>query len=285
VKPELGLFGPTSTTWRVSREIVVLLGGGARALMLQVAHPKVAAAVADHSRYRSDPLGRLSDTLNAIYGFTFADMRGVERILDHVHHLHTHVYGHTPDDRAYSALDPHLLLWVYATLIDSSLLAYETFVSPLAASERDVFYAELRSAAPRWGIRASELPGSLVDLRAWMANLIASGEVRVSPQARSVGRDILEPRVWWVPRPVELLMRELTVWLLPPPLRMGFGYTWGPRREQVMSRLSACSRTIVPRLPHIARDLPVARAAYARVRRAEARVAPAAAGSAASPSR
>jgi uncharacterized protein (DUF2236 family) len=280
-QPELGLFGPASTTWRIDREVAVLLGSATRALMLQVAHPKVAAAVANHSRYRSDPLGRLRGTLDAIYGFTYSDMPGVERILGHIHHLHTRVHGRTPDGDPYSALDPHLLLWVYATLIDSSLLAYDTFVSPLSFSEREAYYAELRRAGPLWGIRASDFPDSLVDLRAWMAHLIASGEVRVSPQGRSVGHYILDSRVWWVPRPLELLLRELTVWLLPPPLRAGFGYTWGPHRELVMYRLAACSRAIVPRLPHIARDLPIARAAYARVRRSEARVAPAVAGSAA----
>jgi len=194
-QPELGLFGPASTTWRIDREVAVLLGSATRALMLQVAHPRVAAAVANHSRYRSDPLGRLRGTLDAIYGFTYSDMPGVERILGHIHHLHTRVHGRTPDGDPYSALDPHLLLWVYATLIDSSLLAYDTFVSPLSVSEREAYYAELRRAGPLWGIRASDFPDSLVDLRAWMAHLIASGEVRVSPQGRSVGHYILEPRL------------------------------------------------------------------------------------------
>jgi uncharacterized protein (DUF2236 family) len=283
--PELGLFGPDSTTWRVDREIAVLLGSGARALMLQVAHPSVAVAVANHSRYRSDPLGRLRSTLDAIYGFTFADMPGVERILGHINHLHTRVNGRTPDGEPYSALDPRLLLWVYATLIDSSLLAYDTFVSPLSAAEREAYYAELRRAGPLWGIPPGDFPDSLVALRAWMTDLVASGEVRVSPQGRSVGLYILEPRVWWVPRPLELLMREVTVWLLPASLRAGFGYAWGPRREQAMRRLAEASRAIVPRLPRIARDLPIARAAYARVRLSEATAAPAAAGSAATPSR
>jgi uncharacterized protein (DUF2236 family) len=267
-------------TWRVDRETAVLLGSGARALLLQVAHPKVAAAVADHSRYRSDPLGRLRDTLDAIYGFSFADRSGVERILSQIHHLHTRVSGRTPDGKPYSALDPHLLLWVYATLIDSSLLAYETFVAKLSAGEREAYYAELRSAGPLWGIRAADFPDSLVGLRAWMGDLVASGEVRVSPQGRHVGRFILEPRVWWMPRPAEVLLRQGTIWLLPPVLRAGFGYTWGPRRERGMRRLAACSRAIVPRLPHLARDLPIARAAEARVRLVAARAAPDPAGSA-----
>src|SRR5438876_7197293 len=109
--PEHGLFGPGSVTWRVDREIAVLLGSGSRALLLQVAHPKVAAAVADHSRYRSDPLGRLRDTLDAIYGFAFEDVPTVERILARIHQLHERVRGQTPEQHRYSALDPHLLLW------------------------------------------------------------------------------------------------------------------------------------------------------------------------------
>src|SRR5438067_11677283 len=116
-------------TWRVDREAMVLLGSGSRALLLQVAHPKVAAAVADHSRYRSDPLGRLRDTLHAIYGFAFADSRRAGRIVARINALHSRVIGTTPEGAAYAARDPHLLLWVYATLIDSSLLAYDTFVA------------------------------------------------------------------------------------------------------------------------------------------------------------
>src|SRR5882724_8581737 len=119
-------------TWRVDREIAVLLAAGPRALLLQVAHPKVAAAVAEHSRYRSDPLGRLRDTLDAIYSFAFADTSRATQVVRSVNRLHEHVIGRAPDGQAYAALDPHLLLWVYATLIDSSVLAYETFVGPLS---------------------------------------------------------------------------------------------------------------------------------------------------------
>ena len=253
-------------TWRVDREVMVLLGSGSRALLLQVAHPKVAAAVADHSRYRSDPLGRLRDTLDAIYGFAFEDSRRVERIIQHITALHARVRGHTPAGEAYSALDPHLLLWVYATLIDSSLLAYETFVRTLEPAERERYYAEFRHAGHLWGIPPRMFPASLEGLRAWMADLIASGEVHVTPQGRRVGRFILEPPVWWLPPPAALALRLTTVWHLPPALRSGFGYTWGPRRERLMRVVAASSRLIVPRMPRALRDLPVARAAERRVR-------------------
>src|SRR5436305_11494123 len=107
-------------TWRVDREAMVLLGSGSRALLLQVAHPLVAAAVAAHSRYRSDPLGRLRDTLDAIYSFAFADTQRALGVVQSINGLHAHVQGRAPSGEPYSALDSHLLLWVYATLIDSS---------------------------------------------------------------------------------------------------------------------------------------------------------------------
>jgi uncharacterized protein (DUF2236 family) len=216
-----GLFGPGSVTWKVDREVAVLVGSGSRALLMQVAHPLVAAAVAAHSRYRSDPLGRLRDTLDAIYAFAFADTRRALGVVQSINELHAHVRGSAPSGEAYSALDPHLLLWVYATLIDSSLLAYETLVAPLTGAERDGYYAEFRSAGTAWGIAPGDFPGSLDELRAWMAELIATGEVQVSEQGRGVGRFILEPPVWWLPGPVALPLRLLTTWLLPPALRDG----------------------------------------------------------------
>ena len=96
--------------------------------------------------------------------------------------------------------------------------------------------------------------------------LIENGEVHVTPQGRHVGRYILAPGAWWMPPPAALLMQFVTVWLLPPPLRAGFGYDWGPRRERLTETLAALSRIVVPRLPHLMRDLPLARAADRRVR-------------------
>jgi uncharacterized protein (DUF2236 family) len=255
-------------TWKVDREIAVLATSGARALLLQVAHPSVAAAVAEHSRYRSDPVGRLRNTLDAIYTFAFDDTERATQIVRRVTRLHERVSGNDASGQAYSALDPHLLLWVYATLIDSSLLAYETFVAPLSDLERDTYYAEFCRAGQIWGIPAADFPPDMHALRAWMAALIASGEVRVSEQGRQVGRDILAPPLWWLPRPFALPLQVVTTWLLPPALRDGFGFPWGPRREALMRRAASVSRRVVPRLPQALRDLPIARAAERRVGRA-----------------
>jgi uncharacterized protein (DUF2236 family) len=273
VSAEAGFFGPDSVVWKIDRELAVLLGSGSRALLLQVAHPLVAAAVAEHSRYRSDPIGRLRHTLEAIYAFAFSDLEYATRMVQAINRRHTAVTGTAPDGRQYAARDPRLLLWVYATLIDSSLLAYETFVAPLTQQERERAYLEFRRAAHVWGIPAEIFPpGGIRGLRAWMDELIATGEVVVTPQGRDAGRVILRPPVWWLPAFVLAPLEWVAVWLLPPAIREGFGYRWGPRREWLMRRFAALVRVVVPRLPGVVRDLPVARAADRRVGRRRARV-------------
>ena len=71
------LFGPGSMMWTVNRESVLLLGGRA-ALLMQLAHPLVAAGVADHSDFRSDSLRRLRRTLDSMLSIIFGDVETAE---------------------------------------------------------------------------------------------------------------------------------------------------------------------------------------------------------------
>lgn len=270
--PGAGFFGPGSMVWKVNREALVLLGGGARALLLQVAHPLVAAAVAEHSRYRTDPVGRLRHTLDASYAFAFADSRRAAEAVAAVTHMHGRVHGVLqegvgchPAGQPYSALDPHLLLWVYATLMDSAVLAYETFVSPLGERAREAYYTEGRSAGPAWGVHAADLPPTFAELRRWMAAQIGSGEVAVGSQARDIARQLLLPAELHVPSSLLGAVAVPCVWLLPPVLRNDFGFSWGRRREAFMRSIAAASRATSPHLPHAVRDLPVARSAFRRM--------------------
>ncbi len=137
VDPARSLFGPESVTWRVNREAVLLLGGG-RALLLQVAHPLVAAGVAAHSEFRAHPLRRLWRTLDLMLTLAFADgatalgaVRTIEGVHARVHGVLEAPSGPFPRGTHYDANDPALLLWVYATLVDTALVVYERFVEPL----------------------------------------------------------------------------------------------------------------------------------------------------------
>ena len=127
-------------------------------------------------------------------------------------------------------------------------------------------------AAHVWGIPRELFPPGIAGLRAWMDEMIACGEVSVTPQGREAARVILRPPVWWLPGPLMAPLEWLSIWLLPPTIREGFGYTWSPARERCMRGCAALSRWAVPRLPTMVRDLPVARAADRRVRPRPARV-------------
>src|SRR5881397_2144053 len=120
---DAGLFGPGSLTWRVNREGALLLGGGA-ALVLQVAHPLVAAGVAEHSNYREDPWGRLYRTLDVTTKIVFGSSEVAEEASQRLWNVHGRVQGTSPDGASYQARDPDLLMWVHATLIDTTLLVY-----------------------------------------------------------------------------------------------------------------------------------------------------------------
>src|SRR3989442_2252184 len=152
-----GLYTDESITRRVNRENILLLGGG-RALLMQLAHPKVAAAVDEHSDFRSQPIRRLRRTIRMTMAIVFGDRETALAAARAVNGAHARVRG---DD--YHALDPQLLLWVHATLVDSALVTYATFVQPLAESERDEFYQESKRLGELLRIPSDVFPRSITD--------------------------------------------------------------------------------------------------------------------------
>src|SRR5215207_10533073 len=68
-----GVFGPESLIWRVDREAAVFLGAG-RALLLQLAHPWVAAGIAEHSTTLADPIGRFHRTFAIMFTLVFGSL-------------------------------------------------------------------------------------------------------------------------------------------------------------------------------------------------------------------
>ncbi|MEL7210354.1 MAG: oxygenase MpaB family protein, partial [Actinomycetota bacterium] len=134
-------FAPDAVIRRIDGEGIILLGGG-RALLLQLAHPAVAAGVAEHSEFERDPLGRLFGTLEATYTIVFGTEAEVERMADRVRSIHQRVTGD-----GYRAGDPELLCWVNATLVDTAVHVYERWVGPLTVEERDEYVRDSRHVA------------------------------------------------------------------------------------------------------------------------------------------
>ena len=265
-----GLFGPESISWRIDREVLVLAGGSC-ALLMQLAHPAVAAGVAEHSDFLSDPFARLRRTLAATYGVVFGSTSRAEGAIRRVNSVHASVAGVVPETgERYSARDPALLLWVHATLVDTAIRVYDRFVAPLTADEAEAYHAEARQIAIRLGLPDASLPETLAGLRTEMSRLIRSGEVTVSATARSLAPAVLYPSRF-PPRPMWDLAHLVSLSVLPPAIRRGYGISWSRRRERGVELLASASRRLLPLVPAPLRHVPAARSAERRLIRADPR--------------
>jgi uncharacterized protein (DUF2236 family) len=257
-----GLFGPGSVSWRIDRELVVLAGGSC-ALLMQAAHPSVAAGVSQHSDYATDPFGRLFRTLTSSFSVVFGTLADANATLRRVNAVHAAVRGQRADGAAYSALDPEALLWVHATLVDTALLVYSRFVEPLSPADAQRYHEESARVAVALGV--PEVPARLDELRAWMDTMIASGFVRVTPDARVIARTVLYP-TRFPPRLAWDAAHLVSIATLRPELRRQYGIPWSAARERGMDRIAAASRRVLPWVPAPLRHAPHARAAARRVR-------------------
>ena len=235
-----------------------MLLGGRAALLMQIAHPLVAAGVAAHSEFRKDPFGRLKRTLEAMLTIVFGTEEEARRTAAGVRRIHEGVRGIAPDGTPYDARDPRLLLWVHATLVDSSVRTYEDYVRELAPDELARYYDETVAVAELFGIAPGDAPGSLEELRAWMREMIATGEVTVTPLARELAEPVLRPlRV--VPRRLAEASAGITASLLPREIREGYGLPLGRPQKAIAFVGGRASRFLVPRLPAALRLFPAAR--------------------------
>ena len=270
VREAAGLFGPDSVAWRVDREVVVLAGGSC-ALLMQAAHPVVAAGVDQHSTYAMDPFGRLQRTLTSSFDVVFGTRARADAAIRRVNAIHAAVRGQLPGGSAYSAADPEALLWVHATLVDTALRIYTRFVGPLSPDEQRRYLQEAAEVAERLGVPPVDLPTDVPELRAWMAAMVETERVRVTPAAQRIARTVLYPN-GLVPRLAWDAVHLISLASLPDPLRRQYGIRWSERRERGVERLAAVSRRTLPLLPPPLRFVPQARTAERRVSLAERHV-------------
>lgn len=263
---DAGLFGPGSMAWRIDGEVMVLAGGTC-ALLMQLAHPAVAAGVAQHSDFRADPFARLRRTLTASYAVVFGSTARADAAIRRMNAIHGAVRGTIPESgQPYHATDPALLLWVHATLVDTALRVYDRYVARLSAGEQQAYHAESRQIAIRLGVPPDVVPRTLVELRAEMLRLMDSGAVQVSDTARSLAPALLHPSrfppafAWDAAHLVSLSV-------MPEPIRRGYGLAWSARREHGLQRLAAAARRAMPLVPRRLRRVPQAISAERRVAR------------------
>lgn len=258
--PLLGFYGPGTMMWRINRE-AVLLGAGPAALLLQIAHPSIARGVAEHSDFLADPFGRLRRTLHTTMALVFGDGRAAERAVGRLNGIHAGVRG---DD--YHALDPALLLWVQATLIVTSVAAYERWVGRLSATEKEQFWQEARQVGVRLGIPLADSPADWSALEDYWGRMLGpDGPVHGSPTARRLSPPIIRPPLPLVPGPIVDLLALPGMALLPSSTRDEFGLPWGPWRARIAAWMSRAIKAWVRSVPAPWRSMPQARHAEQRL--------------------
>ena len=261
-RSELERAGPGSVTWKVNREIVVVAGWG-RAILLQLAHPAVAAGVHHHSSFRGSLLAslrRLRSTVGAMLSLTFGDTEQVISAAAGIQSIHDRVRGIGPEGGPYSAHDPDLQRWVHATLLESIPLTYELLVGPLTVRERDRYCMEAAIMEPLLGMPAGWLPRDTAQLDAYMQEMLSSGRLAVTDTSRALAHAVLYPPQWYLAWPAFRAVQLMTIGSLPPSIRQAYGFEWRARDARAFARWTAFLRMSLRLLPPLAREWPAARA-------------------------
>jgi uncharacterized protein (DUF2236 family) len=256
------MFGniPSMIAERINSERVVLLGWS-RAILMQIAHPLIAAGVVQHSSFRGGALQaavRLHHTVSAMLSLTFGSEDRRAAAIERIRTIHTTVNGTLttgagpfPAGTRYSAEDPALLMWVHATLLDSTADIYRRVVAPLTSEELNLFCVEAAPLLEALGGDPAVTPRSWDALQNYISGIYGQGVLAVSADARALGAAVLSPRAAGVAVPFGSLHRLLAVGLLPAALREPYGFKWDRARarrfERAMRALRA-TRRVTPRL-------------------------------------
>ncbi len=248
--------GPGSITWKVNRELVVVAGWG-RAILLQLAHPSVAAGVHHHSTFRGSltaSFRRLFATAGAMVSITFGDTEEMLATVARINRVHDRVRG-----QGYSAHDPALQRWVHATLVESILLTYERLVGPLTECERDRYCAEAAIMEPLLGMPPGWLPRDHASLQRYLRETLAGGAIGVTDTSRALARAVVYPPKWWSLWPAFRPVQLLTIGLLPPDIRDAYGFTWTASHDRALQRWTRWMRLVRRLTPRRLREWSAAR--------------------------
>lgn len=272
-RPREGIFGAESASWRINRESALFLGAG-RAALLQLAHPWVAAALDQHSSLMEKPIERFHNTFRVVFTMIFGTAEQAFRAARGLYQMHTRITGTLPapvagyvEGSRYEALQVPALVWVYATLVESAVSAYECVLPPLSAEELGRYYAESKVLAGLFGIPQYGLPQDWTAFKAYIEEMCGSKALGVSERSRYMAQRIMTGAGSWVHIP--RWYRALTAEWLPERFRAEFGLEFGPKERRSARRVRTWLPKAYAKLPATLRYLGPYQEAQARLRGVE----------------
>lgn len=260
-------FKDTSMIRIVHREQAVGLGGP-RALLMMAADPITFEGFFSATGSLDEPYARLRRTGMVLDALAFGPRDEAQRLTRRVRRMHARVRGELdapagphPAGTPYAGDDPALLLWVLGCLVDSCALAFERYVRPLSDAEKDGYWADYRIVGREFGLGDDDMPPTWSAFQEYLRERLASSGLVVTPRARELGLEIvLRPPVPFALRPVVEVVNQVTIGLLPVPVRRQYGLRWDPVRA-LAARGGAeyLRRVALPLLPDRLRLVPSAR--------------------------
>ncbi len=206
------LFEKDSPIRLVHADLVGMMVGGVRSLLLQMLHPHALQGVLDHSNFRDDMHGRLRRTARFIAVTTFGHRDDATKMIERVNRIHARVNGTLPGGQPYSATDPRTLAWVHVVEATSFLAAYLRHVRPdMPGHLQDEYYRQFAVIARALG--ADPVPINRQEAEALFRDF--RSELATSPQAREVANLVLTQRPKGAPPAVQSMLGGEAVAMLP----------------------------------------------------------------------
>lgn len=267
--PGDGVFGPDSVMWQVHGEAAVFLGAG-RALLLQLAHPWVAASIADQSKVFADPIGRFHRTFNIVFTMVFGTREQAIAVARRLYRRHQAVEGVLPDaigpfaaGSRYLANEVEALRWVHATLVDTAMRSHDMLLPALSEAQRERHWSESRLFAGLFGIPSEALPPDRASFDAYVTGMLASDVLTVSPAGRDIAQQIFSGAATRIGVPK--WYRAVTAQMLTERLRIAFGLPFDAAERRRAERALAWLRRSYSVLPHRLRTVGPYQEACARI--------------------
>lgn len=264
--PGEGYFEDGSMIRRVHRELIVAFSG-ARALLIQAAHPVMFEGFYDRSSGLQDPHGRLARTATIMNTIYFGRRTDADAMTGRVRNVHARINGVLPEPAGrfpagtpYAADDPQYLLWTLAPLFESADRIYRLYVGDLDRDERDALWQDHRVVGSLFGLKDDEMPASIEDFDTYYDGMLRGGDLWVTPRARELGRAVVfhppaPARMRWLVETVNFIIAGS----LPANIRRGYGLSWDPLREAMrLGGAQYTKRVLLPLLPEALRNTPVA---------------------------
>ena len=213
--------------WRVNRERCGLIYGPAAAV-LQLAHPRIAQGVYDHSNFRSDTLGRLRRTLSGTNQIAFGRVSQARAVSEQVAARHRKVRGTVfsgvRGPRPYSAFEPDLLLWVLATLITAAINGYELIYGELPIARKEAFYRDMCRFGTYFGVPESLSPMDWPTFQVYYTSMVEGELLGSHPICTELARAVLHPQDTVATAVLGRAIDFVVVETLPPKVRQRLGF-------------------------------------------------------------